>query len=65
MNPLISCRDVRYEVFTEHVDSDWTQEQIRSLITLDGINASPEDHMAWIENPLVPVDLVQVKAEPP
>ena len=52
-------RDVRYEGFPEHVGSDWSQERIRSLITLDGINANPEDHMAWIENPLVPVDLVQ------
>lgn len=39
---------------------DWSDEEIRNLITNNGINCKPEDHQGIVENPLVPVDHVNV-----
>jgi hypothetical protein len=52
--------DVRLERFGSEVwDMHWSEERIRNLITMDGLGAKPEDHGAFVENPLVPIDYVQ------
>ncbi|KAG1655121.1 hypothetical protein FOA52_012539 [Chlamydomonas sp. UWO 241] len=52
--------DVRLDPHAQEVRATyWSPEQWRSLITMDGMGANPEDHLAFVENPLVPVDYVQ------
>lgn len=52
-------KDVRL-VPTADERREWTDEEIRALITNNGAAAKPEDHKGWVENPLAPCDWVGV-----
>mmetsp|Transcript_18091 Transcript_18091/g.30995 ORF Transcript_18091/g.30995 Transcript_18091/m.30995 type:complete len:349 (-) Transcript_18091:352-1398(-) len=52
-------RDVRLQQFAwENQSMDWSEEDVRNLITMNGTACAPEDHQAIVENPLIPVDFV-------
>mmetsp|Transcript_37519 Transcript_37519/g.83510 ORF Transcript_37519/g.83510 Transcript_37519/m.83510 type:complete len:410 (+) Transcript_37519:32-1261(+) len=51
--------DVRLQRFKwEELDREMTQQEVYDFITANGVNAKPEDHEAFVENPLVPIDYV-------
>lgn len=52
--------DVRLAHFGKQVtDLNWSERRVYNLITLGGTAAKPEDHGAFVENPLIPIDYVQ------
>jgi len=50
-------RDVRMQLTADERRA-WTDEEVRNLITNHGAACAPEDHKAYVENPLVVVDWV-------